>query len=81
MTAKFVNSDPISPADLKTLIHQYDKELGPICENIKALKPVAALGTSGTIENLAAMCAAQDGQTSERSAGVIKRDSLARELR
>lgn len=78
MTAKFVTSDPISPTDLKTLVAQYDKELGPICENILALKPVAALGTSGTIENLAAMCSALDGHHSDRSAGVIKRDAIAK---
>jgi len=80
MTAKFVNSDPISPADLKTLMAQYDRELTPICENIAALKPIAALGTSGTIENLSGMCAALDGDhhSPDRSPGVIKRDSLAR---
>jgi exopolyphosphatase/guanosine-5'-triphosphate,3'-diphosphate pyrophosphatase len=77
MTAKLVSSDPISPADLKSLISQYDRELTPICENIKALKPVAALGTSGTIENLAAMCASLESG-SDRSVGVIKRESLAK---
>src|ERR1700733_2100311 len=55
MTAQNVNSDRISPAELRTLMQQYDRELTPICESVKALKPVAAIGTSGTIENLSAM--------------------------
>jgi exopolyphosphatase/pppGpp-phosphohydrolase len=36
----------------------YDRELAPLCHQVLALQPVAAIGTSGTIENLAAMCAA-----------------------
>jgi exopolyphosphatase/guanosine-5'-triphosphate,3'-diphosphate pyrophosphatase len=78
MTAKFVNSDPISPDDLKAITQVYDKELTPICDSIRALKPVAALGTSGTVENLAAMCAALDGQSADRTPGVIKRESIGR---
>ena len=77
MTAQFVNSDPISPEDLRALSAHYEKELGPICQSILELKPVGAIGTSGTLENLAAMCA-----TVEKSAdaGVIERDALSRLL-
>jgi exopolyphosphatase/guanosine-5'-triphosphate,3'-diphosphate pyrophosphatase len=78
MTAKFVNSDPISPADLKSLTQHYDRELTPLCEAIKALKPVAAIGTSGTLENIAAMCASLDGHNGQRSAGVIQREPLSK---
>lgn len=56
MTARYVNSDPISPGNLKALLAHYDRELSPICDSVLALKPVTALGTSGTLENLAAMC-------------------------
>jgi exopolyphosphatase / guanosine-5'-triphosphate,3'-diphosphate pyrophosphatase len=77
MTAKFVGTDPISPADLKALSGHYDKELAPLCENILALKPVAAIGTSGTMENLAAMCAAID---KKENTGAIQRDALSRLL-
>src|SRR3954452_12199959 len=56
MTARYVSCDPISGHDLKALLHHYDREVAPLCESINALKPVAALGTSGTLENLAAMC-------------------------
>ena len=56
MTAKYIKSDPVSPADLKSLLAHYDKELAPLCEQIHNLKPQHALCTSGTMENLAAMC-------------------------
>lgn len=55
MTAQFVKSDPIADAEREALLKHYDKELGPICEEIAGLKPVGAIGTSGTLENLAAM--------------------------
>jgi exopolyphosphatase/guanosine-5'-triphosphate,3'-diphosphate pyrophosphatase len=61
MTAKFVSSDPISKEDLRALRRHYETELAPICEHIAALKPVACIGTSGTLENIAAMCVAEGG--------------------
>ena len=77
MTARFVSTDPISPSDLKALTAHYEKELGPVCEAIQAIKPVAVIGTSGTLENLAAMCAAQEKR---QNTGVIERDALSRLL-
>ena len=56
MTAAFVNSDPISDEDRAALTNHYNKELGPLCEQVLALKPVRAIGTSGTLENLALLC-------------------------
>jgi exopolyphosphatase/guanosine-5'-triphosphate,3'-diphosphate pyrophosphatase len=56
VTAKFIKSDPVSPEDLKALLRHYDAELAPLCERIESLKPRYAIGTSGTMENLAAMC-------------------------
>lgn len=56
MTARFVKSDPISDEDRLALLKHYEHELTPICEQIAALKPIGAIGTSGTLENLAAMC-------------------------
>jgi exopolyphosphatase/guanosine-5'-triphosphate,3'-diphosphate pyrophosphatase len=78
MTAQFVSSDPISPADLKALSAHYEKELAPLCESILALKPVAAIGTSGTLENLAAICAAIEKK--DAASGVIERDALSKLL-
>jgi exopolyphosphatase/guanosine-5'-triphosphate,3'-diphosphate pyrophosphatase len=77
MTAQFVSTDPVSPADLKALLAHYEKELGPLCDSILALKPVGAIGTSGTMENLAAMCAAIE---KHENAGVVERESLSRLL-
>jgi len=56
MTAQFVKSDPIDVADLEKLLKHYDAELAPIVQNVRELKPIAALGTSGTLENLATLC-------------------------
>src|SRR5687768_2952849 len=62
MTARYVTADPIASSDIKSLLAHYDRELAPVCESVVALKPVAAIGTSGTMENLAAMCAALYGK-------------------
>jgi exopolyphosphatase/guanosine-5'-triphosphate,3'-diphosphate pyrophosphatase len=81
MTAKYVSSDPISAQDLKSLLNHYDRELTPLCANIGALNPVAALGTSGTLENLAAMCEGLYGSGKSANGdghGVIGREPLAR---
>jgi len=77
ITAKFVHTDPISPAELKAMVAHYEKELGTVCDNILALKPVAGIGTSGTLENLSVMCAAIDKKEPQ---GVIERDALSRLL-
>ncbi len=58
MTAKFIKSDPPSSSDIKSLTRHYEKEIGPLCEKIVAYGPIRALGTSGTLENLAAMTGA-----------------------
>src|SRR5688572_1568110 len=79
MTAKYINSDPVSPEDLKALSAHYDRELAPLCREILALNPVAAIGTSGTLENLAAMCCAMHGKGDKGpapDAGVLERDAL-----
>src|SRR5436190_1030404 len=79
MTARYISSDPVSPADLKALVAQYDRELTPICKDVLALQPVAAIGTSGTMENLAAMCAALYGSKSDKAAATTEDAVLERE--
>jgi exopolyphosphatase/guanosine-5'-triphosphate,3'-diphosphate pyrophosphatase len=83
MTAKFVKSDPIEAKDLTNLLRHYRQELTPLCESIKALKPARVLGSSGTLENLAAMTGGLSGEKSSGNgasapgiAGVIERDAL-----
>lgn len=56
MTAQFVKSDPISPADQKTLLKHFDPILTPLCEEIEKHSAVKAIGTSGTLESIAALC-------------------------
>jgi len=57
MTSRFVNSDPISKEDLQKLRKHYDAELSPLYKQIEPLRPSFAIGTSGTLENIAAMAA------------------------
>jgi exopolyphosphatase / guanosine-5'-triphosphate,3'-diphosphate pyrophosphatase len=56
MTARYVKSDPICKDDLRALRKHYDSELSSVVEQIAKQNPVAAIGTSGTLENIAAMC-------------------------
>jgi exopolyphosphatase/guanosine-5'-triphosphate,3'-diphosphate pyrophosphatase len=76
MTAKYISSDPVSAQDVKSLTNHYDRELRPLCESILALKPVGAIATSGTLENLAAMCAAFYDRDSKRDPSIIEREPL-----
>ena len=73
MTTQFVKSDPISEADLAALRRHYDKELSPLCEQLLAAKFTRAIGTSGTLETLAAMSHAIPGGSngSRSSAGTV----------
>src|SRR5688572_19159100 len=77
MTAQFVRSDPIDAAELGDLLKVYDKELAPIASDVLALRPTAALGTSGTLENIAAMCGSAPPPDSKQPA-VIAADDLSR---
>jgi len=80
MTAKFVHSDPISKADLKTLKRQYDKELNPICKTVQALRPVRAIGTSGTLQSVAALCHNLGGAHDDDESRVITHAALSKLL-
>jgi len=59
MTATYVKSDPIEKSELNQLIAHYDESLVPLCRQIESLKPIKAIGTSGTLENVAAMCGSE----------------------
>jgi len=80
MTAQFVKSDPISEHDLRQLLRHYDKELTPLCAQIKALRPVKAIGTSGTLENLATMCGSEPSANGQPQAQIIERRPLEKLL-
>jgi exopolyphosphatase / guanosine-5'-triphosphate,3'-diphosphate pyrophosphatase len=80
MTAQFVKSDPLSEQDHRHLSKHYDKELTPLCEQIKALHPVKAIGTSGTLENLAVMCGSDPPTSSDGSPQVIEKQAFEKLL-
>jgi exopolyphosphatase/guanosine-5'-triphosphate,3'-diphosphate pyrophosphatase len=76
MTARFVKSDPIEPRELKALQAHYEGELAPVIDEVRRLRPVRVIGTSGAIENLTAMCG---GETSEHgSPSLLRRAAMAR---
>lgn len=56
MTAQFVKSDPISKDDRRQLLKHYDQLLTPLCKQILSHHPIQAIGTSGTLESIAALC-------------------------
>jgi exopolyphosphatase/guanosine-5'-triphosphate,3'-diphosphate pyrophosphatase len=57
MTAQFIKSERITDEEHAALLKHYEQELAPLVGEIMSLRPVKAIGTSGTLENLAAMCA------------------------
>ncbi|HWB53640.1 MAG TPA: Ppx/GppA phosphatase family protein, partial [Tepidisphaeraceae bacterium] len=57
MTSQFVRSDPISSADRQALTEHYKKEVASVRQAMGGLAINRVIGTSGTMENLAAMCA------------------------
>jgi exopolyphosphatase/guanosine-5'-triphosphate,3'-diphosphate pyrophosphatase len=67
MTAKFVKSDPVSEDDHRQLVKNFDKELAPLIEQIESLHPAKVIGTSGTLENLAAMCGSEPHQNGDKN--------------
>jgi exopolyphosphatase/guanosine-5'-triphosphate,3'-diphosphate pyrophosphatase len=74
MTARYVKSDPISKEDLRAIHKHFDTELSQLIPQIKNLAPVAAMGTSGTLENIAAMCGSTE--ESDISFATIERDAF-----
>lgn len=80
MTAKFVKSDPISGGDLKALLRHYDAELSPLLKTISGYKLTGTLGSSGTLENLAAMSGART-ESNGHAAPFIERGALNKLVR
>ena len=82
MTATFIHSDPPTTAELSALSAHYDQILAPICRDVLAHQPVTALATSGTLENLSAMCAALYGHKGDKhppgEPGVLEREPMAK---
>ncbi|MGC8552876.1 MAG: Ppx/GppA phosphatase family protein [Phycisphaerae bacterium] len=66
LTQQFVHSDPISRRDLRALQKHIKKLLRPVLRRAKELGVRRIIGTSGTMENLAAMCAGLHGEEETR---------------
>jgi exopolyphosphatase/guanosine-5'-triphosphate,3'-diphosphate pyrophosphatase len=66
LTQQFVHSDPINRHDRDDLEKHLRKTLKPTVESIAALGIHRVIGTSGTMENLAAMCVLQHGEEAVR---------------
>lgn len=73
MTARFINSDPVQGSEIGALRAHYDAELTPIVDDIRKLQPQHAIATSGTMENLAAMCGAD---MTSRTLPILRRADL-----
>ena len=81
MTAQFIKSDPVKAGDLRRLLRHFDEELAPLCANIRALGPISAIGTSGTLETLATLCGtASASGNGDGYSGRIERPRLERLL-
>jgi exopolyphosphatase / guanosine-5'-triphosphate,3'-diphosphate pyrophosphatase len=66
LTQQFVLSDPISKRNLKDLEKHIDETLKPLLAQAKSMGIQRVIGTSGTMENVAAMCHAQYGEKDSR---------------
>jgi exopolyphosphatase/guanosine-5'-triphosphate,3'-diphosphate pyrophosphatase len=80
LTAKFISSDPPSDSELASLRKHIHAELGTLSARILRHKPAGCVGTSGTLENLAAMCAisAGSGNGSRASTKSLERSGMER---
>lgn len=67
LTAEFVRSDPISSADRRRLRKHVVDVLGPRAVEAAAFHPKMAIGSSGTIQDLAGMIAARRDESVPRS--------------
>lgn len=80
MTARFVKSDPVTPDELAALRRHYRRELSPLFDDIKRLKPVKVIGSSGTLENIAAMSGEIHAANTDGFVGVIERKPFEKML-
>jgi exopolyphosphatase/guanosine-5'-triphosphate,3'-diphosphate pyrophosphatase len=67
MSAQYVTSDPISKGDLRRLRDRYVDVLGPHAVTVARFEPKMAIGSSGTLEDLAHMVAERRDEVVPRS--------------
>ena len=77
MTGTFVHSDPINKDDREKLLAHYEELLAPLAEKVKAAGPTRVVGTSGTLENIGALCGDEPPEDAPAGiVGVIEKKSL-----
>ena len=62
LTQQFFAHDPPTRGEIRSLEKHIHQELKGIIKKIRVLGPAKFIGTSGTMENLAAMCLARHGE-------------------
>jgi exopolyphosphatase/guanosine-5'-triphosphate,3'-diphosphate pyrophosphatase len=86
LTQQFIHHDPPSRRELESLEEHVDQTLRPLLDRALELGARRVIGTSGTMENLVAMCVQQHGEEvqRERVTTLMRRDEfkdLFRDLR
>ncbi len=66
LTQQFIKHDPPTKNELESLEEYIDKTLKPLLKRAQELGAKRVIGTSGTMENLAAMCHQRYGEESQR---------------
>jgi exopolyphosphatase/guanosine-5'-triphosphate,3'-diphosphate pyrophosphatase len=79
LSAQLVHSDPISKGDRRRLRQHVREVLGPLAVDVAELEPKMAIGSSGTLENVAEMVAERRKASVPRSLNQLtfSRDELA----
>lgn len=67
LSAQYVNSDPISKGDRRRLREHLVDVLAPLAVEVQRFEPKMAIGSSGTLEDLAEMVAARREESVPRS--------------
>ncbi len=78
LTQAFLAADPPAKSEMKKLRMHVHKVLSPLVRRLRAAGPQQFVGTSGTMENIASMCAALHGEQAarDRVANVILREDF-----
>ena len=77
MTARFISHDPPKKREISAMVEHLAGELDDVTAQILHFQPVRAIGTSGTMENLALMCSGHHNEKEdEQNPPTIERGHL-----
>lgn len=77
MAARFVNTDPISEQEIKQLRKHFSKQLSDVMEAAKKYDVDTIIGSSGTMENIAAMIADRQSISASMTLNELEFDTKA----